>query len=905
MAEQKRTYVNAYYRLNSGEERKLPLTSSSGDLSSMGMMHPTNSTNSSRDDSLASDSSKTELSDDLRNSIVHRWTHNQSIVCLVCSPKNGLLFCGTQDSYILIFDLITFQKLSKIKAHSGSVLCLHLADCETILFSGGSDSLVKIWNISLSNKGHSQREVNLLPTHTIYSLLDIGDIFSVTWIESTKTVLFGAQNASISYVHLGKITKGNADPASMPSNRYDRFFDSIGRGGSDCSRQSTPPSGDFGEEIDYQSLPVSRLIEVPSCNIISYAHNGYVYAMNVISNIDAHKSLLGGTIPEEFNDIILSGGGDGVVKLWGFKDNKMTLLRSLDNSEPVLCLEMQEGDNYCTLYCGLANGSVNVWDLSTYQLVRSFEVDKGDIGCLSLSQNLLFIGTQGGICKKTAITESPVTWLPSHNSCLAMYNFKMNGVYYLVSASIDNSVTLWNVSMIDRSCNKTQNNNESSVSINMMIEVLKKMISFKTVSKQPARYIDQSRKCASFLRLLFKNLGAVKSVLLPVADANPVVLATFQANKHSNHDKPSRILWYGHYDVIEADHTDAWSTDPFELTPINGYMYGRGVSDNKGPLLAALYAVADLFKSNSLECDAVFLIEGEEESGSYGFQDVVKNNKDLIGDIDWVLLSNSYWLDDNIPCLNYGLRGVVAASVEVWSDKPDRHSGVDGGVSREPTIDLINLLSKLNDDSGKVCLPNFHSTIRELGDDELHLYEQITKKVKGVEIDELMTKWRLPSLTIHRVYVSGPGNSTVIPHAATATISIRLVPNQDIDEVKRILVDYLSKCFEDLHTENHLKVVITHEAEPWLADTKNVAYKVLYKNLQDAWGMDPIFIREGGSIPSIRFLEKTFNCEAVHLPTGQASDNAHLSNERLRITNLYKVKEILKSTFNKLPCKMI
>ncbi|VEU19775.1 DEKNAAC100814 [Brettanomyces naardenensis] len=897
MADQKKTSANVFYRLN-GDDRKLPLTSSSSDLCSIGM-HSSYSASSSRDGSLGPDPGRTEGTDDLRNSIVHKWTHDQSIVCLVCSPKNGLLFCGTQDSYILILDLTTFQKLSMIKAHSGSVLCMHLAECETILFTGGSDSLVKIWNINVIHKRRSQRQVELLPTHIIYSLLDIGDIFSVAWIESTKTVLFGSQNASISFVHLGKISNDNADPSSMPSNRYDKFFDSTGRI-SDNSKQSLPLPG--GDKDDCQSLPASRLIEVPSCNIIRYAHNGYVYAMDMISNIDAKSSLLGGTIPEEFDDVILSGGGDGIIKLWGFKDNKMTLLRSLDNSEPVLCIVTKQGDNYCTLYCGLANGTVNAWDLSTFQLVRSFEVGRGDIGCLGLCDGLLFIGTEEGVCKKPSLSDGTVVWLPSSDSCLAMSTFRMNDVSYLVSASMDNSVTLWNVNVLDRSCVKNRSDT-NSVSINRMIEVLRKMVSFETVSKEPSKFLDQSRKCASFLRLLCKNLGAVKSVLLPVPDANPVVLATFQANKPNVTGKTARILWYGHYDVIEADHTDSWDTNPFEVTAVNGYLYGRGVSDNKGPLLAALYAVADLFRSNKLACDAVFLIEGEEEAGSYGFQKIVTKNKDMIGDIDWVLLSNSYWLDDNVPCLNYGLRGVVAADVEVWSDKPDRHSGVDGGVSREPTIDLINLLSKLNDDTGRVRLPNFYSTIKELADDELRLYEQITKKVKGAEISELMTKWRLPSLTVHRISVSGPGNSTVIPHAATASISIRIVPNQETSEVKKVLVDYISECFQDLRTENHMKIGMTHEAEPWLADTKNVAYQILYKNLQEAWGVEPIFIREGGSIPSIRFLEKTFNCEAAHIPTGQASDNAHLSNERLRITNLYKTKEVLEKTFNRLPCK--
>lgn len=861
-------------------ERNLPLTSTSDLIASLDLKGP------SRDSSMSPVSDDSDA--DYKASIVHRWTHEQSILCVACSERHRLLFCGTQDSLILVFDLDNYQKLMTVKAHSGSVLCLHLADNERALLSGGSDSAVRIWQISDLSQG-ADRKVDLYSTHTIYSLLDIGDIFSVTWIDSTKTVLFGAQNASISYVHLGNI-KERTDSSSMPCNRYDKFFDSLGR------RENTP----IAHESDDDSS--SRLIEVPADNILSYAHNGYVYAMYTMTDIDAGKCLLGGTIADEFNDVVLSAGGDGTVKLWGFKDSQMTLLRSLDNEEPVLCLATKEGEDFCSLYCGLDNGVVNVWDLTTFQLVRSLEVDKGDISSLALSDDILFIATDEGVCKKVCSTESNIICLPSKPS-LSLAAFEIDGNRFLANASMDNSVTLWNVNLLDISCSKNVISEADPVSTNTMMEVLSKLVTFPTVSKQPARFMDHSRKCASFLKLLCKNLGATRSDLIPVQDGNPVVLATFHANKAKETGCTPRILYYGHYDVIAADHTDSWNTDPFQVTPINGYLYGRGTSDNKGPTLAALYAVAELHRSKQLECDAVFLIEGEEESGSYGFQDAVTSNKDKIGKIDWVLLSNSYWLDEKIPCLNYGLRGVVAASVEVSSDHPDRHSGVDGGLFREPTIDLINVLSKLNDDDGKVKLPNFYSTIRPMSKREMSLYEDITKRVKGVRVDELMTKWRLPSLTVHSVTVSGPGNSTVIPHAAMATLSIRLVPNQDINEVKKSLKEYLTKCFAELNTDNHFNLTITHEAEPWLADTASAAYKVLFKNVRETWEQEPLFIREGGSIPSIRFLEKTFDCEAAHLPTGQSSDNAHLNNERLRITNLFKAKEIWTRTFSQLPCK--
>ncbi|ODV84662.1 hypothetical protein CANARDRAFT_28822 [[Candida] arabinofermentans NRRL YB-2248] len=889
------------YSKNLSDLRHLPLTLSRNSSTSLSL-NQLGASASSRDstpdpNSIADELTTISSSSALSNpSLVHRWTNENSIVCVAVSPKKKLLFCGTQDSKILVYDLATFQKKKEIMAHTGSVLCLLVSNCEETLFSGGSDSLVKIWNIGSTNRFEEstpddyieEEEEEIYETHTIYSLLDIGDIFSIAWAENTKTVFIGAQNASISYVHLD-ISIEKADPSSMPSNRFDRFFDSRGYGQKIHSSQEK-----------WDAFSKSRLIEVPSKNIISYAHNGYVYAMESFSNTNGHV-VIGGSNSEEFKEILISGGGDGSANIWGVNKNEIKLLHKLDNDDSVLSITKNKNDSF--LYCGLTDGGVKVWDLATLQLIRSYASDEGDIVSIALYNDCLFKGTNAGATKWKYRGEVKSDWIAHDGDCLAVKVMEMDEIPYLITTGIDHSVALWNIETLSKKVVTRHQDNFDLTSTDRMLEVLSKIVSYKTVSKQPEVYIDESRQCANFLRFLCKTLGALKSILLPVKDANPVVFATFQANEPTSGGRPSRILWYGHYDVIEVDNSDSWQTDPFKLTALNGYLYARGVTDNKGPLLAAIYAVAELYQQQELESDVIFLIEGEEESGSFGFQDVVTKNQDIIGEIDWVLLSNSYWLDDNIPCLNYGLRGVISATVEVWSDKPDRHSGVDGGISREPTIDLISLLSKLNDDEGNVRLPNFYSAIKPPKEAEIDLYNQITKKIDSLKIADLMSKWRLPSLTIHRVNVSGPGNSTVIPQVATASLSIRIVPKQDINEVKTSLIEYLNSSFQKLKTENHLEVKIIHEAEPWLGDVNNAAYKILTEIMQEEWGVEPILIREGGSIPSIRFLEKIFTCEAAHLPTGQSSDNAHLNNERLRVTNLFKTKEILKKTFNKLPNK--
>jgi di- and tripeptidase len=450
---------------------------------------------------------------------------------------------------------------------------------------------------------------------------------------------------------------------------------------------------------------------------------------------------------------------------------------------------------------------------------------------------------------------------------------------------------------------------------------------------------------------------------------NPIVFAKFRGNPATAASR-KKILFYGHYDVIPAENEHRkWKHDPFALTGEGGYLYGRGVSDNKGPIMAAIYAAHELANEQSLDSDIIFLIEGEEESGSRGFERAVQAKKDLIGDVDWILLANSYWLDDHVPCLTYGLRGVIHATVQIESKHPDLHSGVDGSaLLDEPLKDLVMLLSKLTGRHGKVQIPGFYDPILPLTEDEKELYTEITKTLLRSNPDlgdpeelaqSLMRRWREASLTIHRFQTSGPENSTIIPRLAKAALSVRLVPNQEASDVAKSLITYLETEFEQLDSKNKLKVTIDHQAEPWLGDFSNEIFQTLERAIKSVWGptlgqrresihaprkpdfntptsptstkrtsipatsstlaqssderpspshtdepstgTKPLYIREGGSIPSIRFLEKEFGAPAAHLPCGQASDSAHLDNERLRLVNLFNSKKIFKEVFRELP----
>ena len=519
-----------------------------------------------------------------------------------------------------------------------------------------------------------------------------------------------------------------------------------------------------------------------------------------------------------------------------------------------------------------------------------------------------------------------------------------------------------------------------------MVLDLAKFISFQTVSSRP-EYVRDCHRGASFLRGLFKRYGAKTELMSTGHEKNPIVYARFSNSKSSK--KRKRLLFYGHYDVVSAD--QGWTSDPFVLRKEGGYLYGRGTSDNKGPILAALYAVADIMKADRLDIDIVFLVEGEEESGSRGFESTIREKKDLVGKVDWIILANSYWLTDDIPCLTYGLRGVIRATISVKNEGPDLHSGVDGSrLLNQPMKDLISLLADLTGDDGHVKIPEFYDTVPPITTAEMERLRSIVRCLlyKNPELglaDDLISsfkaKWCEPSLTIHRVHASGSASSSVIPHLAQGDISIRLVPNQTTKSAISSLRQHVAHCFSQLGSSNGLSIKIEHQAEPWLGDPTNYIFTVLQSAVSAVWESQfrrqeserqpkieehdlkpkhrskrgkawedqpksssltsavlsgttsptllpekegvklsttsgsnrkrddpisemkysgPLFIREGGSIPAIRFLEQEFDAPAAHLPCGQASDNGHLVNERLRVMNLYNSREIFKKVFIRL-----
>uniref|UniRef100_A0A4W3HXE3 Cytosolic non-specific dipeptidase n=1 Tax=Callorhinchus milii TaxID=7868 RepID=A0A4W3HXE3_CALMI len=378
----------------------------------------------------------------------------------------------------------------------------------------------------------------------------------------------------------------------------------------------------------------------------------------------------------------------------------------------------------------------------------------------------------------------------------------------------------------------------------------------------------------------------------------PILLATL-----GNDPKKKTVCIYGHLDVQPAKIEDGWNTDPFTLVEKDGKLYGRGSTDDKGPVLAWLNCIEAFQKiKQELPINLVFCLEGMEESGSEGLDELVFARKDtFFKGVDFICISDNYWLGKSKPCITYGLRGICYFYVEVTGSDKDLHSGVFGGTIHEAMTDLITLMGKLVDKNGKILVPGIYDSVAPLEDEEKHLYQKIDfdvdeycKDVGACQLlhstkeEILMHRWRYPSLSLHGIEgaFDGPGSKTVIPRKVIGKFSIRLVPNMDPKVVEKQVVDYLTKAFAEHGSPNKLKVEMGHGAKAWLSDYNHPHYRAGRNATKTVFGVDPDMTREGGSIPVTLTFQEATGKNVMLLPMGAADDGAHSQNEKI---NRYKV----------------
>lgn len=258
--------------------------------------------------------------------------------------------------------------------------------------------------------------------------------------------------------------------------------------------------------------------------------------------------------------------------------------------------------------------------------------------------------------------------------------------------------------------------------------------------------------------------------------------------------------------------------------------------------------------------------------------------------------------------MTYGLRGCSYYSVSVSGPGQDLHSGVFGGTVTEPMTDLINLLSTLVDNKGKIKIPGLYDLVAPLTEEEKSLYGNIAFEMSDIyealgskttifteKEPTLMARWRYPSLSVHGIEgaYSAPGAKTVIPAKVIGKFSIRTVPNMEPADVDALVFKHLDEQWARINSNNTMKRELMHAGKWWVASPKHWNFSAASKAVESVFGVTPDFTREGGSIPVTLTFEQATGKNVLLLPMGSSNDSAHSTDEKLDKRNYIEGTKLL------------
>jgi acetylornithine deacetylase/succinyl-diaminopimelate desuccinylase-like protein len=421
------------------------------------------------------------------------------------------------------------------------------------------------------------------------------------------------------------------------------------------------------------------------------------------------------------------------------------------------------------------------------------------------------------------------------------------------------------------------------------IDELCQYVRYPSVSAQAGHRADMAA-CAKWLVAHCRQIG-LEARLCPT-EGHPIVVA--KTPRSCGSKKPSYLI-YGHYDVQPAEPFKLWKSDPFKPRIEGRSLFARGASDNKGQNLAHLNAVEAYLKTKTeLPCDLTFVIEGEEEVGSRNLAGFLHANRKELA-CKAVVISDTGMPSLKFPALTYALRGITACEVTVHGPSRDLHSGIYGGTVDNPALALCQILAQLRDKRGRVNIPGFYDGVAKLSARErkeaarLPLSAAQYRKFLGVPelfgergytfIEQRSAR---PTIEINGLTsgYQGEGSKTIIPAQASAKLTFRLVPNQDPAHVRKVIL----KRLRDLCPPTvRLEIKAGHGGEPYLVSPTSPLAQAGLHALKEAFGHEPILMREGGSIPIVTEFKKILHADSLLLGLALPDDNAHSPNEKFSL----------------------
>ncbi len=423
------------------------------------------------------------------------------------------------------------------------------------------------------------------------------------------------------------------------------------------------------------------------------------------------------------------------------------------------------------------------------------------------------------------------------------------------------------------------------------LEELNAFLKIPSISTDSSRREDV-RQAAEYVREQLGRSG-MEPEIIPT-DGHPIVYG--ERVEHADHPT---VLVYGHYDVQPVDPIDLWQTGPFQPTIRDECLFARGSADDKGQVFIHFKSTqAFLELTGELPINVKFLVEGEEEIGSPHLLPFVERNLERLR-ADAVMISDSTMFGRGVPSIGYGLRGLSYLQIDVQGPVRDLHSGSFGGPVANPAFVLSQILASLKDADDRVLIPGFYDRVRELTPEEKDAFASLPFDEAAYCADLGVTKlagergympleqlWARPTLEVNGL-LSGfteEGAKTVLPSRAMAKVSMRLVPDQDHNEIDELFERYvLAQAPETVSVE----VTSMHGGAPWVASLDHPALRAAANAVEAGFGKRPVFQREGGTIPIVSTFQDLLGIPTVLMGIGLPDENAHAPNENLYLPNFF------------------
>lgn len=419
------------------------------------------------------------------------------------------------------------------------------------------------------------------------------------------------------------------------------------------------------------------------------------------------------------------------------------------------------------------------------------------------------------------------------------------------------------------------------------LEELFALIRIPSISAKTEHKEDMQR-CARYWQEHLQELGVQAEVYQTAG--NPIVYGEYIIDASA-----PTVLVYGHYDVMPAEPLELWKSEPFEPEIRDGHIWARGADDDKGQSMTQIKGFETAKALGLLRCNVKFVLEGEEEIGSTHLEGFLTQYKDMLS-ADVILVSDTSMVSREVPSLTSGLRGLAYWEIEVTGPNRDLHSGHFGGAVGNPINELCRLIAKVQDEhTGRIQIPGFYDDVVDLTNAEREMIAKVPFSeeayCKAIDVDAVWGEEGYstlernscrPSFDVCGIWggYTGEGSKTVLPSKAYAKVSCRLVASQDHHKISQAFIDYIKSI-----APKHIRVEVRpmHGGEAYLCPIDLPAYKAAEEAITKSWGVRPLAVRRGGSIPIIAVFERVLGLKTVLMGFGLESNAIHSPNENMSV----------------------